>query len=823
MTIATDLAQGVGNDDIGKHLLSVIFPALTSGTDSIPATALGNTVFILNTCLAFLASGLLSYVFLKMLVNAGKHGNLTKGTDSLWGSIRVFIGISALAPAIKGYSVASFLIVNISLLGMNIANKMWSEYAQTVSTPSVLSPTLPDTNKLAMAIAEAEACNAYVSMSEGSSALLAHQQVPDLGPKGWTNAGILANSTTYAGDIYNLVSNAVAGGNYNTNKSSQRAVENLEYGECGRIQGTFAVGAGDSSAFDTKRMSDINAFAQKLRPAMLQAAQYAYGGVNSADELETAAGQLASTIEQAKQELDKALVKDAESYVDAINANNGTSKTEFTDSVNKYGFMTVVPYFYNMESMQTLVSSFASTIPSYTSSVHDKTMSVFRQNLSDEHKSMLNPLENAITEAEKAIQSNEGFESDALASIRQASTAGLNEDDSKDNIASLYNKATFQLFGFIEQHITGVKPEIGTELAQISYIGNEILNTSSAILAGGVATQFFPAGKAVTAVAGQVLNHPLGIMFLLPFAALFASGVMLAYVLPMLPSLALFFLCVNYIFKVIHMTLVAPFWMITHINFEERGGFAGNTEGTGYKVLATMLFEPACIILGAIASIFVLDIYIRAFEMLIMPMFRSSGMGAGFGVIAVFVSLGIIAYVHFQGVKLCIKTPGKLVEFMEKLAGWSGFNDNNAAHEEAGAVMGVVASGAGRFGNPGHSLRGAGGAGNKGNNTVTPGGNGGPGTVAPGATQQGNVTPGQPAQTGQNGAKNGRFAHLRMSNPAPQRRGGAGNTGAGQGNGHINSPSQQSGQQEEAPAPLWPSHLRPERTNDNNDNEGEGA
>jgi hypothetical protein len=131
-------------------------------------------------------------------------------------------------------------------------------------------------------------------------------------------------------------------------------------------------------------------------------------------------------------------------------------------------------------------------------------------------------------------------------------------------------------------------------------LGDQLINTSLMAFAGGMvaigATSVTVLGTGVTGLAS--LLSPL-LMFL--FSMLFIPGVVLAYIVPMVPYILWIGVVLGWMILLIEAMIAAPLWAIVHLA-PDGDGVVGRG-GQGYMLVLSLMLRPALMVLGLVAAI----------------------------------------------------------------------------------------------------------------------------------------------------------------------------------------------------------------------------
>ncbi|WP_211274038.1 hypothetical protein [Neoasaia chiangmaiensis] len=160
--------------------------------------------------------------------------------------------------------------------------------------------------------------------------------------------------------------------------------------------------------------------------------------------------------------------------------------------------------------------------------------------------------------------------SDDTADLRNAALAG----STQGSTASLHgvNKWLFsKVFSLGDKYLVGINPANGAPIQQLADFGNELINTLSVIVLGGLAGGTLLGGPAgAAAMAGAVASGPLSFVGLM-MGMLMLVGIEHAYVIPMMPYIEFTFAAIGILITVVEAFVVLPCWAFQHVRMPMTG------------------------------------------------------------------------------------------------------------------------------------------------------------------------------------------------------------------------------------------------------------
>lgn len=84
--------------------------------------------------------------------------------------------------------------------------------------------------------------------------------------------------------------------------------------------------------------------------------------------------------------------------------------------------------------------------------------------------------------------------------------------------------------------------------------------------------------------------------------ALYFAGIVLAYVMPMLPAIFWILGVVGFMVLILEAVIAAPLWMLGHLRLDGEG-FAGSRGVAGYEIVISLLIRPTTMVIGLVVAI----------------------------------------------------------------------------------------------------------------------------------------------------------------------------------------------------------------------------
>jgi conjugal transfer/type IV secretion protein DotA/TraY len=234
---------------------------------------------------------------------------------------------------------------------------------------------------------------------------------------------------------------------------------------------------------------------------------------------------------------------------------------------------------------------------------------------------------------------------------------------------------------------TLVNDETLNPMDKMVSIGHTIINTAwGALAAKGAmdATIKLSQSVAEKSIFGRVANFFTGLpsgltesagafaavytpIFYLGIFSLLSGGIMLAYILPLLPFRLWIFGVARYIVRVMMAILAAPIWALAHIDPEGEG--VGRRASQGYYVLLDLLLRPLLMVIGLLAGFMIVSILAELFSMVFHIAIKNALVGSHGGLtgLIVYIVLGSTLFISLvniafstisDGINFCFEVGG---------------------------------------------------------------------------------------------------------------------------------------------------------------------
>ena len=626
--------------------------------------AISRMVSYVNSLLIGIAGLLVSYYIAAGVAQTAHHGQvLGKNWSSLWGPVRLPLGMSLMVPALSGYCLAQIAVIKIAGMGMALATMVWTVGFNAVvkDGASILPPYVPmDTVR-----------DHVSSMSENMTCLYVLNRQYALS-KSWGggNTGpaveVVQSGVGFSFDgRVPRFNKQVCGGIFFSQVNAGPMIFNAFQGAMGAanlsgiISQAVDLGLGTAPmdpATETQIKGAFKVAMSGYRAAMIEAAS-AY----SAQTLEAYNTKRLSTTGDRVPWVSAPVL-----YNDLIEANRNAMQAVTEAPQFMQVQMSRMPYDYRQDftKVNTIVQGL----------IGDAATEMSREeSLRMPDKPEVPADEGLVQWVAKAAM---GWSERAL----QMPAEWLRHDP-LNALVWLGNAVVTGMTGTMTTIIAGV-------------IGLKALTGSAAGLLSwipGLGSAAAGAEKGMTEGIQMALQlfGPMFTAFLLPT---FLAGVTLAYVLPMLPTIYWLLAVCAYVILVAEAVIAAPLWMLSHLKMDG-DDMVPRSAGMGYSVMANLMLRPSLMILGlglglgiySIMGGLLAEMYVRSL---------SSALGTGLaGITGPIAGLIMLVLLAVALAKQCFGMISGLPDAVLRWIGAQGANPSQEGDRMYAAVAGSMKTG----------------------------------------------------------------------------------------------------------------------------------
>lgn len=744
LTPPQDIFKTPGEKDLFMSMLSMIAPNVgpvpgfqgQSGTATPAHTAMAQGFMMFISALFFLAGMQVAWHTISGIVATAQEGKvLGQRWHQVWAPVRVVSGVGFLAPALGGFCVAQVVVLYLIAFGGQLANLIWVPYVQTMvsgmATPSTqgqdqIATTigqLTSTNEVLRSIFEKELCYA-----------VAKQNWDRQGYKG----GVVPDSVTWKQDYsYNVLIDDTKS-IWQRMTSAFKTVQNtiavatttvqgqtLDYGAvCGKITVpvTIATTAGAAVAspdvlaaatFSQARKNAVSAARAILTPIASKAGQSyqnyqaasAGGGVANGGGVATnglyfsaessgandagsgSVAELKEALQSARGEYENIMKQAAVDLMNGVGKVTGGSLDQFKKDAQDGGWATAGVYYMTISRIQSSIFARASEMPLVTKMNVEKAPQSLAEALNGSSDAKPGPM----PEFAKWWGANvPQLTADQQNPINPyGARAGIADVQNTNMLMSLLN-----IFDFnpIAKIMTAAAPNPLNPLGDIINMGHTVIDTGYVGVAALVAAK--GSGDSIwgrittldTSPGALSIISPLLLVILM---AIFAMGIVMAFVIPMIPYIMVLFFIIGMLVLTLEAMIAAPLWAFFHVRMDGQD-MIDQVQKPGYQIAFNLLLRPALMMLGYIMSFFAFG----AVAWFINATFGSAvtAATAGYfgGPITFVVMGGMMAYLYYQAAMRCFTM---IVQVPDRVTRWFGVGNEGLHEEQHGhGVAGLLVS-----------------------------------------------------------------------------------------------------------------------------------
>ena len=568
-----DLAAQMLQLILGSAWSAVTASGLNVGSMNIPQSALGDMFSIMN---AFILSGTTFYI-LKVLyegVAGTAHTGewLGKQYSTFWAPIRTAGMLGLIAPVSGGYCLAQVIVMYCITMSIGVADQVANLGMDMVVKQGVVQ--MPDKVASSRAMVEtlfkSMVCAAAVNKAaaeEGSTPwITAHQS---------TNSSTQATTVTFGGDPANNLSANVCGGI--TVLSANNDMTNA------------AVGPALQTVYSDLQPA-VNAIVANVFPD---------GAGTGGDPGVTNGGTSAlqpGAITRAADDYDQAMYRAAAAY---LNSQGGNFTATWAKTVHDQGFAALGGLMLGISRWQDQIRAAMDFTPG--------TIGMNTSQLGDTVKEL--PL--ALLQAQSYIASNTGPVAGADPNATGLAIAPPTVSDNTEWLGGVFasgfqgvaRAASSSFFNY--QDPFGSMQRAGMALmtgataawvATLSAVG-AVSAASSSLVAKATVGLFANIGAGVGAVAPAIFAT--AVLMIIPF---FVGGLLLAYVLPMMPYAVYTIAVIGWSVSAVVAVVSAPIWAAVHA-VPHGEGLVNEAAKAGYKLLLSLVIKPTLLVFGFFLSL----------------------------------------------------------------------------------------------------------------------------------------------------------------------------------------------------------------------------
>ena len=587
-------------DDWAAQVLRSIFP--TGSGVALPGigsenTVIGKMVGQLSGYILALAAAFMAYATILQIHRAAESGRVLSTTTSSWAPVRLIFALVMMFPLASGFSTGQAAVMQVAMWGIGMGRAVYTSSIKAIGPDAIpiATPMIPGTKTIVTGLMENELCRALVNAASGNPNL-----VPAPTPIRSSIGGNSAQSGAYESWIY-----AMSNGN------------DIQSPVCGSVTlrqpdpaATNYAGvsvdmtAAQLNALTSVIQNDIRNDAQTVAQQLWQTRQ------------SNALTQLMTTMVHGTQDYTQQLSQTATDFTNALRSALATSDAARggelglaanQNKLDALGWTSAGAYYVEIARLNGQTLSLLSSVPT----VQPPTYQGLGWGLSRDMAPLVSSILTFQERLKAYVDTQDGLDAPGGNSeLFSGATPGENGASTIDQIVrSIHlNERVLNAIVATISPITGsgwTDPfaaliNLGQTLVLISVsaLGLAAILSSTTATAGAVAWNVLTLNLSGAAAAGAghlamtFLATPIfyGIMCLL------VPGLLIAYVLPMIPFAMWIAGVAGWLILVIEAVIAVPLWMFAHLTFQGDGLHGRGIEG--YGLLFNVLFRPVLMLFG---------------------------------------------------------------------------------------------------------------------------------------------------------------------------------------------------------------------------------
>jgi conjugal transfer/type IV secretion protein DotA/TraY len=633
-----------GNDWSAQAIQSV-FPVNGSAANSTgsESTVIGTIVGQLTGFISAIAMAFVCYTSLVNIHRVAETANLlSRGMSSLF-LVRIGFAAIMMFPLSSGFSTGQAAVVQAAMWGIGMAKSVYTNAVQAIGPDSMLlaNPMIPGTQTVVLNLMQDELCRALVNQASGNPNL-----VPEPTPiKSAPNPGGMPGGfITWS---YSLAAGNETGspvcGTVTIQQPNQNAT-NI---------------AGVSLDMTSQQQTILtNVLQNDIQPAVQTVAANFWLN-KQASALLPLQGVLQTATNDYTQQLTNVATTTMASLRAGLQAdqaragNVGLIQNE--NQLSALGWTSAGAYYLEFARLNGSTLSLVSATPN----VNPPSFEGLGPSLSADLAPMLQSETAYLTKLATYVQTNDGIDAPGgNADLFSGATPG---EDGASALEQLLRRIHLtERITYLFANAISPANQWQDPFAGLMQLGHEMILTSmtalgaagllssttgtAAVTAFNLLTLDFPAAGA--GVIAHLMMQFLATPIFLACMAILIPGLVIAFVLPMIPWVMWMGGVAGYLILVCEAVVAVPLWMLAHMTFEGDGLHGRASEG--YSLMFNVLFRPTLMLLGLFLGYFVFD----AMSWLIRESF---GIAAGFvlqngwlvtNLLGMFVLLSIYVTIH---------------------------------------------------------------------------------------------------------------------------------------------------------------------------------
>lgn len=580
---AVTWAQLTPTNDWSAQIINNLFPIgnAATGTQGLAGeqSAVGVMIGYLNGFVMLIAMAFVAYSTIIEVHRGAETGRVLTEKTSSWAPVRMGFAAIMMIPLSGGFTVGQAGVLKVALWGIGMATTVYDAGITAIGSQGlpILSPQIPDTEPIVADLIDNELCMALVNTAGNNTLIPPPVAVTGGDP---VNGGFV----TYN---YALTGNQTGGPT------------------CGSL--TIRTAGSSVTQFDSVAMNmannqqqDINYIVNTdIRPVAQAVAQAYWTDRKSADfeplwnALVKATSDYTAELTQNAAQVTQALSGDAtaKAYLDQ----KSTTETQMQD----LGWAGAGAYFWKIAQLNGDTLSYLSNTATLGAATYD--------GLGPALSSDLAP----VIQAAKAFSSEIAANATTVDGAKPPTGTG---DETRSSGVLVNLLGNFDINQVLLNKIVGIMSPTQefweNPFVVMIHMGDVMITAAEAPLLGigalklvtadniwaTIVRNVTPAGVAASEASAALNSGILSKLIFLICMALLVPGLILAFVMPMIPLTMWLAGVASWFILVIEAVIAVPLWMFAHMSYQGEG-FHGRGY-YGYSLLFNVLFRPVLMLLG---------------------------------------------------------------------------------------------------------------------------------------------------------------------------------------------------------------------------------
>lgn len=615
---AADLFTVPDTDKSKLWFLDVLFP------DNLAESPLAKVMTILNSGVLLIGGILAAYTLIAGTMATAHDGEmLGKKWSSMWLPVRTAFGTAMILPAAGGFCAAQVAVLWLIHQGVGLADTMWNTYASNPSDGAVIttSASSQELDRLAKTVFINNVCMVKAqqlwnkSFADGNSGTKPEFRMD--GGKADSYSGLIA----YSYGAQNS-GNDMNGNVYVSGKA------------CGSI--TIDNPNGAQAAKNNAQMTTNAGQAHRAyipQDIMTQADGITQAHITQFLALNNSMAQLANQyVANNNIDLQAAINTSVDTYVNNIGKSvksafaNGRQWDDFKTNIMADGWFMAGAWSMKLIRIQDAINGAAHKLPiskdgtlSYADIYKgNKTLANIMDKVAQDMAKTTSAsrfangidmqLKTKNTEEDRDSQTDQkdGDGSKMVASLKEEASKSISTAMNSFLVSGVVNgRKQGEILSF-STDTTAANLQAINPLLAVKGLGDELNLAGWALLGSASAIGAGLAG--IGTITGNWFMGAIGGgMFVMPIVIpLWIAGDTLAVILPMMPYVMWFGVCVGWMILCIEAIVGAPLWVVVHLH-PDGDGVVGRG-GSGYGLVLSLTLRPALMVIGLIAAYTMLPI-----------------------------------------------------------------------------------------------------------------------------------------------------------------------------------------------------------------------